>query len=61
MRVPVSRWVRERPVFTFYVLAFAITWSGWVPQALHSHGLFPSIARSSTYWAVSGRCWPPLS
>lgn len=37
----ISKWIRERPVFGFYVLAFAITWLGWVPQALHSRGLFP--------------------
>lgn len=38
-RIP--RWIRGRPVFAFYVLAFALTWLGWVPQALHSRGLFP--------------------
>ena len=41
MTARVSTWERERPVLAFYVLAFAITWLGWVPQAAHSRGLFP--------------------
>lgn len=41
MRARVSTWITQRPVFAFYVLAFAITWLGWLPQAAHSHGLFP--------------------
>ena len=36
-----SSWVRKQPVLAFYVLAFSITWIGWVPQAAHSQGLFP--------------------
>jgi len=34
-------WARQQPVFAFYLLAFAITWMGWLPQAAYSHGLFP--------------------
>lgn len=41
----ISACVRRHPLLAFYVLAFAITWLGWVPQALHSHGLFPFDAR----------------
>ncbi len=37
----VTGWMERRPVAAFYVLAFAITWLAWVPQALHSRGLFP--------------------
>ncbi|HEX2729419.1 MAG TPA: hypothetical protein VHM16_06655 [Rubrobacteraceae bacterium] len=33
----ISAWVRRHPLLAFYVLAFALTWLGWVPQALHSH------------------------
>ena len=33
------RWVRKQPVLVFYVLAFSITWLGWLPQTAHSHGL----------------------
>jgi membrane protease YdiL (CAAX protease family) len=34
-------WARRQPVFAFYILAFVITWLGWIPQAAHSHGFFP--------------------
>ena len=37
----ISTWMRKQPVFAFYILAFAITWLGWLPQAAHSHGFFP--------------------
>jgi membrane protease YdiL (CAAX protease family) len=33
--------MRRHPVISFYVLAFVISWLGWVPQAAYSHGLFP--------------------
>lgn len=33
--------VRQHPIVAFYVLAFAITWLGWVPQTLYNYGLFP--------------------
>ncbi len=33
--------VRRHPVVLFYVLAFAFSWLGWGPQALHERGLFP--------------------
>ena len=29
------------PVIAFYVLAFAISWIGWLPQALYARGMFP--------------------
>ena len=41
MTARISTWVRQQPLIAFYALAFAITWLGWVPQAAHSHGLFP--------------------
>lgn len=41
MKDNVVRWVRIQPVKAFYILAFIITWLGWMPQAAHSHGLFP--------------------
>jgi hypothetical protein len=37
----ISTRIKRRPVLAFYVLASALTWLGWVPQALHSHGLLP--------------------
>ena len=33
--------LRRYPVASFYILAFAISWLGWVPQALFSRGMFP--------------------
>ncbi len=33
--------VRRHAVVLFYLLAFALSWLGWVPQALHARGLFP--------------------
>ena len=41
MASPFSEWMRRHPVISFYVLAFVITWLGWIPQAAYSHGLFP--------------------
>lgn len=41
MTTRVLGWVRNQPVLAFYLLAFAITWLGWMPQAAYSHGLFP--------------------
>jgi membrane protease YdiL (CAAX protease family) len=31
--------IKRHPVVAFYILAFAITWLGWVPQALYGRGL----------------------
>jgi hypothetical protein len=36
-----SAWIKKRPLITFYILAFVITWLAWMPQAAFSHGLFP--------------------
>jgi CAAX protease family protein len=33
--------MRRFPVAWFYILAFAITWLGWIPPALGSHGIAP--------------------
>lgn len=34
-------WAKKQPLIAFYILAFAITWLGWAPQAAYSRGLFP--------------------
>lgn len=34
-------WIERHPVIAFYLLAFIISWLGWVPQALYQRGLFP--------------------
>lgn len=31
----------QRPVLVFYLLAFCISWLGWIPQTLHARGLIP--------------------
>jgi membrane protease YdiL (CAAX protease family) len=36
-----SAWIKKRPLITFYILAFVITWLAWMPQAAFSYGLFP--------------------
>lgn len=41
MAAHIKEQVRKQPVLAFYMLAFAITWLGWLPQAAHAHGLFP--------------------
>jgi membrane protease YdiL (CAAX protease family) len=41
MASPFSEGVRCHPVISFYVLAFVISWLGWVPQAAYSLSLFP--------------------
>lgn len=41
MTSPFSPWMRRHPVVSFYVLAFVISWLGWVPQVAYSRGLLP--------------------
>jgi membrane protease YdiL (CAAX protease family) len=33
--------IKRHPIVTFYLLAFVISWLGFVPQTLYSYGLFP--------------------
>jgi len=35
------QWMRNHPLAAFYLLAFGVTWAGWLPQAAYSRGLFP--------------------
>lgn len=32
---------RRYPLISFYILAFLISWIGWIPQMLYSRGIFP--------------------
>ncbi len=32
--------LKRHPILSFYILAFLISWLGWVPQALAGYGLF---------------------
>lgn len=36
---PVAGWMARRPVVSFYILAFGITWGAWVPQTAHARGV----------------------
>ncbi len=61
--------MKRHPVVAFYILAFAISWLGWVPQTLHAYGLFPfdhlalsllgglgpTLAAVIVVWAAGGR------
>lgn len=33
--------IRKFPLIAFYILAFLISWLGWVPQTLYARGLLP--------------------
>jgi len=41
MKETISRPIRQHPLVAFYLLAFAITWLGWLPHTLHGYGRFP--------------------
>ncbi len=50
--------VKRHPVFVFYLLAFAFSWLGWVPQSLYARGLFPF---DSPLFALLGGVGPTLA
>lgn len=50
--------VRRHPLVAFYILAFLISWLGYVPAALYSHGLFPF---QSPLFAVLGSGGPAIA
>jgi membrane protease YdiL (CAAX protease family) len=72
MKSKSSSVIKRHPVVFFYVLAFGITWLGWIPQTLHSYGLFPfdhpllgflgaagpTLAAVITIWVLEGRDGP---
>ncbi len=37
----ISEWMKKHPVASFYILAFVISWSSYLPQVAYSYGLFP--------------------
>lgn len=53
-----SNLTRRHPLVVFYMLAFAISWLGWVPQMLHGRGLFPF---DSPLFAIVGGLGPTLA
>lgn len=66
------RLIKQYPIWAFYILAFAISWLGWVPQTLHNRGLFPfdhpllsflggagpTLAAVIVVWALKGKDGP---
>ena len=64
--------IKRYPLVAFYLLAFTITWLGWVPQMLHTYGRFPinnfvfnllgaggpTLAAVIVLWALEGRNGP---
>ncbi|ASJ08176.1 hypothetical protein A3L11_02620 [Thermococcus siculi] len=47
-----SKWVKEHPVLAFYILAFAISWAGYLPGLAYTHGLFPF--QSALFFVLGG-------
>ncbi len=52
MATRITDWIKQHPVVTFYILAFAISWSGYFPQAAYTHGLFPF--QSILFFVIGG-------
>lgn len=50
--------VKRYPVIVFYILAFVISWLGWVPPTLHARGLFPF---DSSLFTLLGGAGPTLA
>ncbi len=48
----ISEKIRHHPVMSFYILAFSISWAGYLPQLAHSHGFFPF--ESSLFFIIGG-------
>ncbi len=69
VREDTSNFVKQRSIIAFYILAFVLTWLGWVPQTPYARGLFPfnhpllsllggagpMLAAVIILWAVKGR------
>jgi membrane protease YdiL (CAAX protease family) len=50
--------MKKHPVLWFYVLAFVISWLGWIPQTLHARGAFPF---DSPLFSLLGGAGPTLA
>lgn len=50
--------VARHPVVTFYLLAFVLSWAGWVPQTLHARGI---LSWDSPLLALLGGGGPTLA
>jgi membrane protease YdiL (CAAX protease family) len=54
----ISSAVRQHPIVSFYLLAFAISWSGYLPQTAYSYGLIPF---QSPFFFIIGGLGPALA
>ena len=64
--------IKRRPLASFYLLAFTISWLGWIPQTLQARGLIsldlavltwlggagPTLAAVIVMWSLAGRHGP---
>jgi hypothetical protein len=46
--------IKSHPVVAFYILAFVISWLGWIPQALYGRGLSSFDSPLLNFLAVGG-------
>jgi len=46
--------IKSHPVVAFYILAFVISWLGWIPQALYGRGLSSFNSPLLNFLAVGG-------
>lgn len=53
-----KEYLRRNPIISFYLLAFGLSWLGWIPQTLHSRGMFPF---DSFIFNILGAAGPTLA
>jgi membrane protease YdiL (CAAX protease family) len=53
-----GNWQGTQVLIVFYLLAFGISWLGWIPQALYGRGLFPF---DSPLFSLLGGAGPTLA
>lgn len=50
----VKSWMKAHPILAFYILAFALSWLGWGPQAAYARGWFPFDSFAFTFLGGAG-------
>lgn len=51
----------KRPVVWFYILAFGISWLGWIPTVLGSHGITPFVNPYFQFFLILSAVGPALA